>query len=647
MGDPLRVAVLAPFVGGAYYGELIHGVAQAAVEAGWGVLAVQTVPAGSHDPNHNGTPDLRVPVAWDRYDAAVGLIGGLDVEYARMLLDGAGTPLVLVSHQLPGVDCATVSADASIGVRESVRHLVEHGHRRIGFAGDLTYADVRVRHDSFLAEMAALGLEVHPDDVLLLAGNHRRGGEQAAAALLERGLPVTAMVLGTDRNALGLLDTLAAAGVRVPDDLAVVGFDDIVDARYSTPALATVSQSFPDLGAAAFALVRALREGLADASPPVPTTFVPRASCGCGSEAAGAADATAEARRQYDRSRAIDDVLHVQYRLGIDLFHTRHEHRDLRDLDWLRATPVRGGVLGLWPAAASSLQGTSAAWDASAPAGSSPAPGAAGQELEIVGGFLVDGPSPAAPGATVAVGEFPPAGLIDAADDARGEILFVVPVRSLITDWGFLAAVSEIQSVTPPGRELMNDSVALLAVALDQAAMVAALRRQHELVREAALRDHLTGLPNRLVLEERLAQATLRAGRGEAAPGSSVALLFLDLNDFKIVNDSLGHAAGDQLLKEVAARLAEVTRKGDLAARWGGDEFVVLLEEIVSDAEVRSAVERIHAALAAPVHLAGHPEPVTVRASIGTAWTRLDALDPQALLHRADAAMYAAKTGLA
>src|SRR4051812_32222801 len=127
MRGPLRVAVLAPFVGGAYYGEIIQGVAQAATEAGWGVLAVQTVPAGSHDPDHNGTPDLRVPVAWDRYDAAVGLIGGLDVEYARTLLDDAGTPLVLVSHELPGVDCPTVRADGSIGVRDSVRHLIAHG----------------------------------------------------------------------------------------------------------------------------------------------------------------------------------------------------------------------------------------------------------------------------------------------------------------------------------------------------------------------------------------------------------------------------------------------------------------------------------------------------------------------------------------
>ena len=155
-----------------------------------------------------------------------------------------------------------------------------------------------------------------------------------------------------------------------------------------------------------------------------------------------------------------------------------------------------------------------------------------------------------------------------------------------------------------------------------------------------AYHDALTDLPNRLLFQEHLEQALARAQRGNLA----VAVLFVDLDDFKLVNDSHGHATGDELLRVVAARLREAVRATDVVARLGGDEFLVLVADI--DAETAAdAAERvagnIRAALSAPVVLA--PGELYTHASIGAALFPADALTGEELLSKADIAMYRSK----
>ena len=152
------------------------------------------------------------------------------------------------------------------------------------------------------------------------------------------------------------------------------------------------------------------------------------------------------------------------------------------------------------------------------------------------------------------------------------------------------------------------------------------------------LHDGLTGLPNRALLLDRLAHALDRALRRE----SGVAVLFLDVDHFKAVNDSIGHAGGDALLREVAARLRATVRPEDTVARLGGDEFVICCEEVTDpDAAVLMA-DRIRDAFASPFHPDGHE--VSVGTSIGVALADADTESPESALRDADTAMYVAKT---
>jgi diguanylate cyclase (GGDEF)-like protein len=154
---------------------------------------------------------------------------------------------------------------------------------------------------------------------------------------------------------------------------------------------------------------------------------------------------------------------------------------------------------------------------------------------------------------------------------------------------------------------------------------------------ERAAYDRLTGLPTRETFEERLQQSLSRAQRH----GTRVAVFFVDLDGFKQVNDTLGHAAGDALLQTVSERLQEAVRAVDSLSRAGGDEFLLLAED-AHEAGARRLAERIHEQLAAPVDAGG--EHCRVGASIGVAFYPLDGAEPDDLIAEADQRMYEAKS---
>ena len=223
--------------------------------------------------------------------------------------------------------------------------------------------------------------------------------------------------------------------------------------------------------------------------------------------------------------------------------------------------------------------------------------------------------------------------VVDALRAARVEALSTVPIIGMERTLGLLTCFYGRQ------RNFDDDSLALQSALALQAAQVFERVSLHAELANLALYDSLTGLANRSLLQHSLNAALLLAERH----GSRLAVIFMDLDGFKAVNDGLGHLAGDAVLEEVARRLREAVRGSDTLARFGGDEFVVICEDIGVD-EAQGLAERIRLAVRQPLTGIGAAFAVTV--SVGIALhAPLDGLTLSAneLLKAADSAMYASK----
>src|SRR5581483_6646771 len=205
------------------------------------------------------------------------------------------------------------------------------------------------------------------------------------------------------------------------------------------------------------------------------------------------------------------------------------------------------------------------------------------------------------------------------------------PLEDMVRAAREMARGQYLQRVNPSSIRELNDlgsAINYLAQQVHQ--HIAQLTHQ-------AFHDSLSTLPNRALFMDRLAQALARADRRENA----IAVLFLDLDNFKVVNDSLGHHAGDQLLVAAAKRLSACLRRNDTIARFSGDEFTILLEDVRDIQQVTLVAKRLQGALRAP--FAVNERSVFTTASIGIALSAPGHDEPETLLRDADLAMYRAK----
>ncbi|HEV8548540.1 MAG TPA: EAL domain-containing protein [Polyangiaceae bacterium] len=706
---PPLIGVLTPFTGGFYYGAAMAGIQRVAATHGASVVALQTT---GMDLAASDAPD-------DQFLGLSAVDGWLavnqfDAPTFAARIRARGIPLVHVNSRPETPGGCSVLPDNHTTMRAAVRHLIEHGHRRIAFAGFLGQADLRERYDGYVTALVEAGIYADPALLFESPANFELEGEELGARLLAAGLPCTAVVAGTDRLALGILTTLRQAGVRVPDRLALIGFDDIERAQLVDPPLTTVRQNF---GLVTGTATRTLLEHLLKGAPlppivRVPTTFVPRQSCGCrvsyeapvpsppdpeisaetalshalrrvaaagrvsdGRETWPGASTIAELLGAVRRGESnlddhdlnalfgeflqgnrdadsIDEVLTVlestvrawpsdaageralgsalrqlrvalirnwrrleiernRYYESVAEANAKVNHalalwrpHDGMDPSWLRFTHAGYACLGLW----------------------SKSPAGAPRTLHVVGEYCGDGEASGIRGSLHLPSHFPPPGV---AERVRGErnVLTVVPVKSGHRDLGVLAIAAPIEVELLDRVGNASDWAAQVGAALERADVDQQLRRH-------AFYDALTGLPNRAFLLERLEALALE--RHE----HSLAVLFLDIDDFKKINDSKGHVAGDQLLLEIAARLGRVVGDG-MVARLGGDEFAVAMLDTPNHHDVLVQVAAIQAALGAPFVI--DDDVVFTSCSIGVAFSSAESPSAAALLRDADTAMYRAK----
>ena len=210
-----------------------------------------------------------------------------------------------------------------------------------------------------------------------------------------------------------------------------------------------------------------------------------------------------------------------------------------------------------------------------------------------------------------------------------GEAILGLEVQRLKAD----GTLFELSTTLAPLRDAQGSVNGYLAIAAD----ISARKKAERQIEFLAYRDVLTGLPNRLLLQDRFGQAVAHAER----VSSKLALLFLDLDGFKTINDSLGHAVGDKMLQEIAHRLGGCVRETDTISRQGGDEFLIVLSDLNGTEAIPPVLLKIRECLQVPFVIDGHE--LTTSVSIGVALYPDDGRDFETLLKKADTAMYRAK----
>ncbi|XYH98542.1 substrate-binding domain-containing protein [Sorangium sp. So ce1128] len=263
------MGVITPYFDGSFWNPVLKGIHDTAQQHGCRTLVMRGTPASLQAPS----------LAREQVDGWILVIAVQGIER----LARERVPLVVVGTHVHEGNCPSVIPDNHSGIRSAVRHLIEHGHRRIAFVGCFHESDVRERFEGYRDTLAEAGIPFDPELVIRSDDSWYTGGQNAAPQLLAQRHACTAAVFGTDKNVIGMMPLLKAAGVRIPEDLAIVGFDDMPEAQAADPPLTTVRQRFEMMGSAACDLVLSILAG--ETAPPqlvlTQNTLIQRTSCGC------------------------------------------------------------------------------------------------------------------------------------------------------------------------------------------------------------------------------------------------------------------------------------------------------------------------------------------------------------------------------
>ncbi len=269
------LGLLLPEISGAFFSPLLRGIEAAARESGFDLLVHATE-------DRSRMPGARLPLGEHNTDGVLIFTDSLEEEEI-VHLHSLGLPIVLMHQSIEGTAIPVVTVENKDGAREIVGHLIEvHGRRRIAFLrGPERQEDSRWREAGYREALESHGLEFD-EGLIAYGGFDRETGAGAIKELLEKGRVFDAIFCGDDEAALGSLGALQAAGRRVPEDIPVVGFDDLPFAPYLAPPLTTVRAPTEQVGREAVRqLIHLMRGEPAEALTLLPTQTIIRNSCGC------------------------------------------------------------------------------------------------------------------------------------------------------------------------------------------------------------------------------------------------------------------------------------------------------------------------------------------------------------------------------
>ncbi|WP_239615745.1 EAL domain-containing protein [Cohnella mopanensis] len=727
-----RIGVIAPHLDGEYYGRILPHIFDAVRERQAELVAIQVAD------EYLGITSLEEPIAFELVDAWILILPSASASFLE-LLGRSEKPFVCVGFQSPHAHGQSVLVNNRESMKSAVEHLADHGHKEIAFIGNLDQYDLHERYLGYRDALEQRGLPFDERRVIKTNDNLVNGGIQAAKKLLQNEIIFSAIVAGTDLNALGAIDHLQIKGYSIPRDYAVVGYDDIHQAAVSYPSLTTVRQPFEGMARDAVRRVFDMleKQTLEEDEPFVTAEFVVRSSCGCSERLQfKTADDFDHYLRSLSELRAsLHNVTVNNYKMTRGLIiATKEEKIHISNLFW---NLLHWGCLALWEETSDGQR-----------------------HLVVRQVFSKNGDAVPPEGAKYQLQNFPPIEYLPPGTRPGGEdIVILHPVKSELQNWGYIALAGPLDPLNNfVANDLSRHSFTILAVALERQLLFQQVRsiaekleivsrttndgiwdweletnkiewniRAHKIlsrstaeltkdsrsflrlvhpedrrlvisafslpyrkdqpiqlefricdregqfiwvflagdivwdgegeatriigsltditekkanearITQLAYQDALTGLPNRLLFKERLQAAMEERLRD----GKKLAVMMIDLDRFKIVNDTLGHQTGDLLLQHAAHAMQECVGEQGVIARLGGDEFIVLLSPIEGVEEVKRVADRMLRLLMKPFLL--EDREFYLSASIGACIYPCDGTDVDSLIRFADIAMYHTK----
>jgi len=709
-----------------YLATILAGIQSAALIRqcnlliGWGVAGASKTSVYPAWPEPSPESDF-VPVGPWNTDGLI-VFTPLRSEYRSLYLRRLIADDYPVLFIASGEKGPTISVNSKEGIRQAVAHLASHGHRRIVFiAGTPTdQGDSAARLNAYHAAVAEYGLEADPR--LVVWGWHRADeGRKVMHELLDSQVKATAVLASNDNSAIGAMRAIREAGLKIPEDIAVIGFDDQPDAMAQIPPLASVRVPLAVVGEQALvSMLEHVIQGAPLESLQIPTRLITRQSCGCMPDVISSAAVGMLPRKpalldqfqggvlseQENMQQLANEMLIVlpselrfpsgeKIRLVcmtlVEAFNTSLQNNNpayfntafmeaLRDLEdvggpvsvpWqeiisvlrreMFRLPLKWGQTKIRSLAEDLLHQARAAVSESA------------QRLDYRHKYQRDIASQALSEFTAKLSarlnEKQVAELIDSDLAETGvrhvRVAFFEPEQDDLVAWSVLLQAGDKRSrqrfpsrefpplgLYPPG-ELLNLAVlplvfqneALGYVAFDandmgpcvviarQLAATIKACRLHEQVVELSLTDALTGLHNRRSFELFLKNEVNRSRQFFRA----LAIVLVDVDNFKEYNDTYGHPAGDDALQQVARCLSTGRRGSDIVARIGGDEFVMILPET----ELKGALELCRIIRAMLMALSTLKRPITV--SVGLTASHNASMNGEVLVRQADMALYESK----